>query len=243
MAAKDRLDQALVARGFFDTRARAQAAIEADLVTIDGALARKASQMVSAHAVLMAEAAHPYVSRGGVKLARALDHFHVEPKGRHCLDIGASTGGFSDCLLRRGAACVTAVDVGTAQLHASLKGHPRLVSIEQQDIRALAADHLPEAPSLVVMDVSFISLTEVLPAATALAAKEAQVIALVKPQFELARTHLKKGIVREEALRIEALNKVSEAASAQGWQLLGSITSPITGGDGNVEFLLALQRG
>jgi 23S rRNA (cytidine1920-2'-O)/16S rRNA (cytidine1409-2'-O)-methyltransferase len=243
MALKERLDHALVARGFFPTRARAQAAIEVGLVTVDGEPARKASQMVEASAGLTAEAPHPYVSRGGVKLAKALDHFNIDPTGLHCLDIGASTGGFSDCLLRRGAAFVTAVDVGTAQLHAALKGHPRLASFEQKDIRAFAPEQFVQAPALVVIDVSFISLKEILPAATALAAQTALMVVLVKPQFELARSSLKKGIVRDEVLRKAALDKACEAAQAIGWRLLGSTLSPITGGDGNVEFLVALQRG
>jgi 23S rRNA (cytidine1920-2'-O)/16S rRNA (cytidine1409-2'-O)-methyltransferase len=241
MAERERLDQVLVTRGFFETRARAQMAIEAGLVTVDGLAARKASQAVLASAVLTAEQPHPYVSRGGVKLAAALDHFSIDPAGAICLDIGASTGGFSDCLLQRGAALVVAVDVGTAQLHARLKGHPRMISLEQTDIRQVA---LAEAqrPALVVVDVSFIGLRDVLPAATALAAANAQLIALIKPQFEAGKKALKKGILRDESLYPQVIADIELALTGLGWSVRDTIASPIDGGDGNREFLVAAAR-
>ncbi len=236
-----RLDQALVERGFFETRARAQAAIEAGLVTVDGAAARKASQGVADSAVLTAEAPHPYVSRGGVKLAAALDHFGIDPAGMRALDIGASTGGFTDCLLQRGAAHVLAVDVGTAQLHHSLNGHPRITSLEGMDIRALPAD-AAKGVALITADVSFISLSAILPEAWRLSVDGALLIALIKPQFEAERSALKKGILRDEARQQAIVQRMTAEAEAIGWRTLGVIPSPIMGGDGNREFLLAARR-
>ena len=196
-ANKERIDQLLVARGLFDSRAKAQAAIEAGLVRADGKPVAKASETVAADAEIEASAAHPYVSRGGVKLAAALDHFGFDPKGRVCLDVGASTGGFTQVLLERGAAKVYAVDVGSGQLHDSLRARPEVVSLEQTDIRTLAPALRDPAPDLVVCDVSFISLKLVLPPALALAAEPAQLVALIKPQFEAGRAQLKRGIVRD----------------------------------------------
>src|SRR5262245_64085373 len=187
MAARVRIDRLLVERGLFESRAQAQAAIAAGRVTADAAIVTKPSQEVPAEAMLVAEAAHPYVSRGGVKLAAALDHFRCVPCGRICLDVGASTGGFSDVLIARGA-------------RPSLHAEPRLLSIEGTDIRALEAARLPEAPDFVTIDVSFISLKLVLPAALRLAQPAAQLLALIKPQFEAGRRHVKKGIVRDPAV-------------------------------------------
>jgi 23S rRNA (cytidine1920-2'-O)/16S rRNA (cytidine1409-2'-O)-methyltransferase len=234
-----RLDQALVARGLFETRARAQAAIAARLVRVDGVAARKASQIVLPNAVLAAESPYPYVSRGGVKLAAALDHFGIDPAGSACLDIGASTGGFTDCLLQRGASHVLAVDVGTDQLHAALRKDPRVTSLEQTDIRALKAERPVD---IVVIDVSFISLADVLPEAGRFAKPDAKLVALIKPQFEAGRKALKKGVVRDAAVHAAVVVKAREAAEACGWHVLGVMPSPIEGGDGNREFLLAAQR-
>jgi 23S rRNA (cytidine1920-2'-O)/16S rRNA (cytidine1409-2'-O)-methyltransferase len=241
---RQRADRLLVERGYFETRARAQAAIEAGLVQADGALVTKASQMLDARAIILAEAPHPYVSRGGVKLATALDAFGIDPSGLSCLDIGASTGGFSDVLLRRGAAHVLAIDVGRDQLHASLHNHPRLTSREACDIRMLDPAGLVTKPSLIAIDVSFIALADILPAACALAAQDAWLIALVKPQFEVGRKAVAKGgIVKDEAARHAALEQVSTHLTTLGWTIIGSMPSPITGGDGNVEYLLGARRG
>jgi 23S rRNA (cytidine1920-2'-O)/16S rRNA (cytidine1409-2'-O)-methyltransferase len=237
-----RADVLLVERGLFESRAQAQAAIAAGLVIADGRQIRKASEAVSPDAVVDALPAHPYVSRGGVKLAHALDVTAVTPAGRFCLDVGASTGGFTDVLLRRGARLVVAVDVGHGQLHDRLKGDPRLVSLENTDIRALDAGLIGGVPDLVVVDASFISLKLVLPAVGALAARPADLLALVKPQFEAPRAAIKKGIVRDSAVHAAVCDDVAAAATALGWSVRAIIPSPIAGGDGNREFFLWAQR-
>ncbi|KPF65850.1 hemolysin [Bosea sp. AAP35] len=239
---KTRADQLLVERGLCESRARAQAAIAAGLVTADGELVRKASQMLAQTAVLTAQAPHPYVSRGGLKLAGALDAFRFDPTGRICLDVGASTGGFTDLLLQRGAAHVIAVDVGRDQLHASLRGDPRVTSLEARDIRTLTPADLPQAPSLAAIDVSFISLRLVLPAVAALLTPGAQIAALIKPQFEAGRAALKKGIVRDEAVHHSVCAQIVEAMSVLGFAVDGPVPSPIEGGDGNREFLIGGRR-
>lgn len=237
-----RADLLLVERGLFESRARAQAAIAAGLVRADGVVLRKASETVPDTASIEAQAAHPYVSRGGVKLAAALDAFGFDPGGLTCLDVGASTGGFSDVLLRRGAAHVYAVDVGQAQLHESLRGHPRLTSLESQDIRTLDPGLFGEPPALAVIDVSFISLKLVLPAVAALLAPQARLVTLVKPQFETKRSALKKGVLRDEALQQQICTEIAEEATGLGFAVTGLIPSPIEGGDGNREFLLGGKR-
>jgi 23S rRNA (cytidine1920-2'-O)/16S rRNA (cytidine1409-2'-O)-methyltransferase len=237
-----RADRLLVARGLFDSRAKAQAAIEAGLVRANGVVVRKASDEVARDAALEASPAHPFVSRGGVKLAAALDRFAIDPKGRVCLDVGASTGGFTEVLIERGARRVYAVDVGKDQLHASLRGRPDIVSLEQTDIRTLPASTFDERPGLVTIDVSFISLKQVLPAVTALAAQDAVLVALVKPQFEAGRDRVKKGVVRDAAVHRAVCDDLAAAVAALGWTVRGLIPSPITGGDGNAEFLLAAAR-
>ena len=238
MTDKLRIDRLLVTRGLFDSRARAQDAIAAGLVKANGKVIAKASEEVAADAAIEASPAHPYVSRGALKLIAALDHFKIDPKGRVCLDIGASTGGFTQVLLERGAAHVTAVDVGTAQLHPSLRGDPRITSLEQTDIRTLDAARLDPRPDLIVIDVSFISLKQVLPAALKLAARPAQLIALIKPQFEAGRAQLKKGIVRDEAVRRAVCDDIAALVFMTEGHVLGVIPSPIEGGDGNVEYLI-----
>lgn len=237
-----RADLLLVERGLFESRARAQAAIAAGLVSADGVVLRKASETVPDTASIEAQAAHPYVSRGGVKLAAALDAFGFDPDGLTCLDVGASTGGFSDVLLRRGAAHVYAIDVGQAQLHESLHGNPRLTSLESQDIRTLDPRLFAEPPTLAVIDVSFISLKLVLPAVATLLAPQARLVALVKPQFETKRSALKKGVLRDEALQQQICAEISELAVNRGFAIGGMIPSPIEGGDGNREFLLGGAR-
>lgn len=242
-AMKSRADQLLVERGLCESRARAQAAIEAGLVTVDGRTVRKASEMLARNAVLTAQAPHPYVSRGGLKLAEALDVFGFDPTGRVCLDVGASTGGFTDLLLKRGAGRVIAVDVGRDQLHTSLRGHPRVLSLEARDIRTLTPAELPEAPSLAAIDVSFISLRLVLPVVVSLMAPTAQVAALIKPQFEAGRAALKKGIVRDEAVHDGVCAGIAEVMAGLGFSVDGPVSSPIEGGDGNREFLIGGRRG
>lgn len=239
---KSRADQLLVERGFFESRARAQAAIAAGLVTANGAAVRKASEMVAQDAVLTAEAPHPYVSRGGLKLEAALDAFGFSPKDRVCLDVGSSTGGFTDLLLKRGAQHVVAVDVGRDQLHASLRSDPRVTSLEGQDIRALAPEALIERPSLAAIDVSFISLKLILPSVAALLAPEAGIAALIKPQFEAGRAALKKGIVRDEAVQHQVCVEIVALLGELGFTVDGPIPSPIEGGDGNREFLVGARR-
>jgi len=239
---KARIDRLLVERGLFESRAKAQAAIEAGLVIADGAPVRKASEEIATDAALQASAAHPYVSRGGTKLAAALDHFGFDPKGRICLDIGASTGGFTQVLLERGATHVYAVDVGRGQLHQSLRANAKVTSLEETDIRTLSPALLGEPPDLVTVDVSFISLKLVLPAALALAKTPARLIALIKPQFEAGRANLKRGIVRDAGVQTAVCDDIAAFTASLGWRVLGVIPSPITGGDGNGEFLLGAAR-
>jgi len=239
---RQRADILLVQRGLFESRAKAQAAIEAGLVTADQRIVRKASEEVTTGAVLQAMPAHPYVSRGGVKLAAALEHFHFDPKDRVCLDVGASTGGFAQVLLERGATRVYAVDVGRGQLHDSLRERPGIVVMEETDIRKLSPARLTDAPDLIVIDVSFISLKLVLPPALVLAKTPARLVALIKPQFEAGRSALKKGIVREPAVHTAVCDDIAESVNSLGWRVLGVIPSPIEGGDGNAEFLLGAVR-
>src|SRR6185503_20838216 len=200
MTRRRRADLLLVERGLFDSRTKAQAAISAGLVTADGRPLRKASDELAADAALEATPEHPWVSRGGVKLAAALDHFGFDPGGRNCLDVGASTGGFTHVLIERGARRVYAVDVGHAQLHDSLRMRRDVVSIEDTDIRSVSPAVFRETPDLVTVDVSFISLRLVLPAALKLVAQRTQLVALIKPQFEAGPAAVKKGIVRDETV-------------------------------------------
>ena len=198
--------------------------------------------LLDMHAVILAEAPHPYVSRGGLKLAAGLEHFGFDPAGRHCLDVGASTGGFTDVLLKRGAAHVTALDTGKGQLHPSLQQDRRVASFESSDVRHFEAGLLAQPPGLIVVDVSFISLVLVLPAITALAAPEAALVALIKPQFEVGKARIEKGgIVRDEAAIAEVCSRIEAQLASLGWQVPGLIDSPITGGDGNREFLVGAR--
>jgi len=239
---RQRADRLLVACGLFDSRAKAQAAIEAGRVTADGVTVRKASEAIALNARLHATPAQPYVSRGGVKLAAALDHFGIDPRGHVCLDVGASTGGFTQVLLERGAKLVYAIDVGRGQLHESLRLRPDVVSVEETDIRTFSPAWLDARPALIVTDVSFISLKLVLPAALALAAPPARLVALIKPQFEAGRAQLKKGIVRDPAVHARVCAGIAAFVGSLGWRVDGIIPSPIAGGDGNAEFLLGAAR-
>ncbi|WP_292532385.1 TlyA family RNA methyltransferase [Methylocystis sp.] len=237
-----RADTALHARGLFESRAKAREAIEAGLVSVDGRVVKKPSEPIAADASIVARAPYPWVSRGGVKLAHALDHFGVDPDGRFCLDVGASTGGFTDVLLTRGARHVVAVDVGHGQLHERLRGDLRVTSLEGQDARALTAAHLTEAPSLIVIDASFISLVALLPHVLSLAAPGADLVALIKPQFEAGRAAMKKGVVRDEKIHAQVCARMEREIKALGWRVAGVIPSPIEGGDGNREFLVHATR-
>ena len=237
-----RADLILHELGFFESRAKARAAIEAGLVSIDGSLVTKPSTPVAETAQIVASAPHPWVSRGGVKLDHALAHFSVDPAGRYCLDVGASTGGFTDVLLAKDARHVVAVDVGRDQLHPRLRSDSRVTSLEAQDIRTLAADRLAEPPSLVVVDASFIALTTLLSSMTSLAARAAELVALVKPQFEAGRGATKKGVVRDEKIHADVCARVVDALGDLDWRVSGVIPSPIAGGDGNREFLLHAAR-
>jgi len=233
-----RADLYLVQHGHFDSRARAQAAIKAGLVSVNGRVLKKASVTIADGSRVEAGDVHPYVSRGGLKLVHALDTFKVNPAGRVCLDIGSSTGGFTDVLLRRGASCVYAVDVGRDQLHPSLRGHKQVVSMEGQDARALSAAQFPEMLDLMVCDASFIALSKVLSVPLSLT-REA--VMLVKPQFEVGRDNIGRGgIVRDGAQ--EALEAVKVWLRGEGWRTVVTADSPIEGGSGNAEFLLHAQR-
>ena len=243
MTNRERADRLLVARGLFESRARAQAAIAAGLVSADGVPVRKASDEISSTAVIAAEPEHPYVSRGGVKLAAALDRFSLDVGGRVCLDVGASTGGFAEVLLTRGARRVYAVDVGSGQLHRRLHGRDDILSLEQSDIRTLDPDRLPEQPDLATIDVSFISLKLVLPAVGKLLAPRARILALIKPQFEADRRHGKKGIIRDEAVHKMICEDIGAFTASLGWRIGGVVPSAILGGDGNREFFIEANRG
>jgi 23S rRNA (cytidine1920-2'-O)/16S rRNA (cytidine1409-2'-O)-methyltransferase len=241
MTDRKRADQLLVERGLFESRTRAQAAIAAGLVTANGIVLRKPSDGVAVDAVIEAAQEHPWVSRGGLKLVAALDHFGFDPAGRLCLDVGASTGGFTEVLLARGARRIYAVDVGHGQLHARLHRRPEVVSLEATDIRALDPARLAEPPDFVVADVSFISLKLILPALDSLVRRPAELIALIKPQFEAGRTHLKKGVVRDAAVHAAVCDDVAACAASLGWRVAGLIPSPIAGGEGNKEFLMGAR--
>ena len=214
---RKRADIVLVERGFFSSRTRAQAAIASGLVSVGGTPLRKASEEVAGDAPIEAQAPHPWASRGGVKLAAALDAFSLDPSGLVCLDVGASTGGFTDVLLTRGAAKVIAVDVGRGQLMSRLAADPRIRSLEGVDARALTAEMLVERPEAIVVDVSFISQRLVLPHVLKLAAERAWLVSLIKPQFELGSADLVKGRVKSEAALKRACEAVRAAIEAQGW--------------------------
>ena len=239
----ERADVFLVSHGYAASRAEAQAAIRAGHVEADGRTVTKAAQKLHAGMNINYEAAHPYVSRGGLKLAAALEHFSLSPQGRVCLDIGASTGGFTQVLLQRGATRVYAVDVGHGQLHPKLAADERVKRVEGLNARDLTSAKVPEPPRAITADVSFISLKLALPAALHLAASDAWAVLLVKPQFEVGPLGVsRRGIVKDDGLREAALADVTGWVKAQGWQVLGAIESPITGGDGNREYLLAAKR-
>jgi 23S rRNA (cytidine1920-2'-O)/16S rRNA (cytidine1409-2'-O)-methyltransferase len=235
---KSRLDSLLVERGLFESRSRAAAAVLAGEVRLgaDGRHAEKPGQMVRADVELAVDAPPPFVSRGGRKLANALDRLELDPSGRRCLDVGASTGGFTDCLLKRGAAHVVALDVAYGELDWGLRNHPKVTVIERANARELEPKILPYAPELIVVDVSFISLLKVLPAVLGAAAERFDCLALVKPQFEVGRERVGKGgVVRSAELRREALTAVGRGIADDGWSVLGYASSELPGPAGNRE--------
>jgi len=242
MTKRKRADVALVERGLFESRARAQAAIAAGLVTADGVVIRRSSDEIAEGVVLGATPEHPWVSRGALKLVAALDQFGFDPGGDICLDVGASTGGFTEVLLANGANKVYAVDVGRGQLHARLRDDPAVVSLEETDIRKLDPARLVEAPEFATVDVSFISLRLVLPALDRLLRTPSHLVALIKPQFEAGRAYVRKGIVRDAAVHAAVCEEIAALAASLGWNVAGVIPSPITGGGGNREFLLGARR-
>ena len=239
---RKRADVLLIERGFFASRARAQEAIAAGLVRADGVVVRKAAETLAPDAAIVAQAPHPWASRGGMKLAAALDAFALDPAGLDGLDIGASTGGFTDVLLARGARAVVSVDVGHGQFDPRLAADPRVTLHEGLDARRLTRE-IAGAPQAIVCDVSFISQRLVLPAVLALAARPAWLVSLVKPQFEAGREHVVKGVVKDPAALALACEAVRACVEGLDWTSLGLIPSPIPGGDGAREFLYAARHG
>lgn len=242
MAGKLRLDLALVERGLAPSREKAQRAIMAGLVFVGGQRAEKSGMNVAEDAVIDVQGGEKYVGRGGLKMEGALDHFQIPVQGRVGLDIGASTGGFTDCLLQRGALRVHAVDVGHGQLDWRLRNDERVIVREGLNARHLQPSHLGEPAEICVADVSFISLALILPAAFALLHPVADMIVLIKPQFELAPSQVGRGgVVRDAALHAVAVERIQNVVAELGHQWLGVMTSPITGREGNVEFLAHLK--
>jgi len=238
-----RADQYLTERGHYESRARAQAAIKAGLVSVNGKTLKKPSEKIAEGAHVTAGLEHQWVSRGGMKLAHALEVFGISAADKICLDVGSSTGGFTDVLIQAGAAHVYAVDVGREQLHKRLHDHKKLTSMEGQDARELTAAHFTQAPQLIVCDASFISAMKVLAVPLTLAAPNAALMTLVKPQFEVGKAGIGKGgIVKSEQAALESLESVKDWMTAQGWTVLGTDISPIKGGSGNTEYLLHVRK-
>jgi 23S rRNA (cytidine1920-2'-O)/16S rRNA (cytidine1409-2'-O)-methyltransferase len=240
---RERIDRVLVERGLVPSRARARALIEAGKVAIAGRTVTKVSELVDPAAELALAPDHPYVSRGGLNLEGALDDLHVDPSGLVVADVGASTGGFTDCVLRRGARRVYALDVGHGQLHPRLAADERVVAMEGINARDLRAGSLPEPIALVLVDASFISLTKLLPALVTLLASEGRLLALVKPQFEVGRAQVgKRGVVNDDAQRMLALEQVVAAGEQLGLHALGHADSRLHGPEGNREIFVAFRR-
>ena len=243
---KIRLDQFLVERGLAESRSKAQALVMSGNVLVDDKPVDKPGQQISGKPEIRIKGKdHPWVSRGGVKLAGGLDHFQIDPAGLICLDLGASTGGFTDVLLTQGASKVYAVDVGHGQLDWKLRNDDRVMVLEKTNARALSGNEVPEAIDLITCDVSFIGLEKVLPAAMALAAPAARLVALIKPQFQAGREHVGKGgVVRDPAVHQQVCAEVeSFIRDVCGWQVLGITESPIKGPEGNIEFLIGAESG
>jgi 23S rRNA (cytidine1920-2'-O)/16S rRNA (cytidine1409-2'-O)-methyltransferase len=240
-----RLDVELVRRGLATSRAEAQAAVADGRVTVSGNPATKAASLVADDApVELIGLARRYVSRGGEKLRSALDRFEIDPRGRDCIDAGASTGGFTDCLLQAGAARVTAIDVGYGQLAWEIRNDPRVTVMERTNVRSLEPTDLPFVPDLIVADLSFISLRTALPALVSVSDREAEFVTLVKPQFEAGRADVGSGgVVRDPVVWRRVLTEVTDAFRSNGVGSLGIVASPLRGPAGNVEFLLHGRRG
>jgi 23S rRNA (cytidine1920-2'-O)/16S rRNA (cytidine1409-2'-O)-methyltransferase len=237
---RQRLDLVLVQRGLAETRSKAQALIMAGRARVDGAVVDKAGAPVAEGAEVSLTQPPRYVSRGGEKLETALRELRIDVAGERCLDVGASTGGFTDCLLQHGAEAVVALDVGRAQLHERLRGDPRVTVMERQNIRQLDPQVLPFRPSFITADVSFISLRVALPAAIAAASEPWRAVVLVKPQFEAGRGQARKGVVRDPDVRRAALQDVADFATSRGIAVLGVCDSSLSGPAGNREYLMAL---
>ncbi len=240
-----RADAALTARGLAPSREKARALIEAGLATVNGAVIAKPAQRVTdGDALAVAGQAHPYVSRGGLKLEKAIRAFDVDVKGVVCMDIGASTGGFTDVLLRGGARRVYAIDVGSGQLDPRIAADPRVVSMEHVNARALDTSMFPEPPTLGVMDVSFISVRLILPAALSVLGRGGRMVALIKPQFEAGRARVgKRGVVSKPEVHRQVLREFVDFMPSLGWRVRALDYSPIAGGDGNLEFLADIVPG
>ena len=239
-----RLDEALVARGLYPTRSRARDAIRRGTITVDGLPVTKPAQPVADEALIaVADAARAYVSRAALKLKHALDHFDLSPQGLYCLDIGASTGGFTEVLLQAGARHVTAIDVGHDQLVPPLRQDSRVTLWEGLNARDLAPEHLASPPQFIVCDVSFISLKLALPQALDLAAPAARLVALIKPQFEAGREALgRDGVVKSELAHRQICDDIASWLRARSWSVIGLTASPLDGGSGNKEFLIAAEK-
>jgi 23S rRNA (cytidine1920-2'-O)/16S rRNA (cytidine1409-2'-O)-methyltransferase len=242
MSGKTRIDQLLVIRGLCPSREQAQRAIMAGRVAVEGQRADKPSLLVSGDAIIEVQSSEKYVGRGGFKLEAALEHFQVPVKGKTCLDVGSSTGGFTDCLLQHGAAKVYAIDVGRGQIDWKLRNDPRVIVREGLNARYLSAADVGEKVDICVADVSFISLTLILPPVFALLPSAADMIVLIKPQFELSPGKVGRGgIVRESSLHVEAINKIQRFVEREAKQWLGVIESPLRGREGNIEFLAHIK--
>jgi len=242
MATKRRIDLLLAERGLAESREKAARLILAGDVMVDGRRLDKAGALVSTDAEIDVRGRAPYVSRGGEKLVHALDAFRIDVRGKICADVGASTGGFTDCLLQRGASKVFAIDVGSGQLDVKLRKDPRVVVMEQMNARALDPRLFSEVPEVVTVDVSFISLEKVLPAAFGLLAPGGELVALVKPQFEVGRGAVGKGgVVRDPAQHQAVISRLARFSVIRGWHVLGVTASPLTGPKGNREFFLHLS--
>ena len=240
---KTRIDHALVERGFFESRERAQRAIMAGEVRVGDRVFAKPAEMVEMDATISVAGPPQFVSRGALKLGGALDHFGIEVEGKVAIDIGASTGGFTDCLLQRGSSRIFAVDVGHGQLAWKLRNDPRVVVIEKVNARFLSTEHVPEPVDLCVIDVSFISLTLILPRAFELISESGVILALIKPQFELGRDEVGRGgIVREAPLHEKAQQKIVNFVEQARFQIVGVVPSKITGTDGNQEFFICIRK-
>jgi len=243
MKKKARIDQALVERGFFESRERAQRAIMAGEIRVGDRVFAKAAELVDLDAAISVSRAPQFVGRGALKLGGALDSFGIDVAGKVALDIGASTGGFTDCLLQRGAAKVFAVDVGHGQLAWKLRNDPRVIVIEKLNARFLSRERVPEDVDLCVVDVSFISLTLILPRAFELITENGVIVALIKPQFELQREDVGRGgIVREAPLHEKAQQKIVKFVEEAKYRVVGLVPSPITGTDGNQEFFICIRK-